>query len=137
TVMRRDRIKHENGTRIVNDGQNATKASMISAVDTVGRMSHKTKILVPADIRELGDYNQELHEDVAYFINEGKYQFTKIYTFGDGAGYIHDALTSEDKEHISSIDELRDKVQAHFNEDTVILLKGSRGMAVERVIDDI
>lgn len=137
TSMRMERIMHESGTLIVNDAYNASKASMISAVDTVGRMAHKTKILVLADILELGDYKQELHEDVAYFINEGKYQFTKIYTFGDGAGYIHDALTSEDKEHIPSIDELRDKVQAHFNEDTVILLKGSRGMAVERVIDDI
>ena len=42
-----------------------------------------------------------------------------------------------EKEHASSIEELRDKVSEHFKEDTVILLKGSRGMAVERVIDDI
>ena len=137
TSMRMERIAHPNGTLIVNDAYNASKASMISAVDTVGRMHHTDKILVLADILELGDYKQELHEDVAHFINEETYQFTKIYTFGGGAKYIHDALTMEDKEHTSSIEELKNKVQKHFNEDTVILLKGSRGMAVERVIDDI
>lgn len=52
TSMRMERIMHENGTLIVNDAYNASKASMISAVDTVGRMAHKTKILVLADILE-------------------------------------------------------------------------------------
>lgn len=137
TSMRMERIAHPDGALIVNDAYNASKSSMISAVDTVGRMTHTDKILVLADILELGDYKQELHEDVAHFINEGKYHFTKIYTFGDGAKYIHDTLTMEDKEHTTSIEDLKSKVQAHFNEDTVILLKGSRGMAVERVIDDI
>ena len=137
TSMRMERVTHDSGALIVNDAYNASKASMISAVDTVGRMAYKTKILVLADILELGDYKQELHEDVAHFINEGTYQFTKIYTFGDGAKYIYDALKLKEKEHMSSIEELRNKVNAHFNEDTVILLKGSRGMAVERVIDDI
>ena len=137
TSMRMERIKHESGALIVNDAYNASKASMISAVDTVGRMAHTNKILVLADILELGSYKQELHEDVAHFINEETYQFTKIYTFGDGAKYIHDALMVGEKEHASSIEELRDKVSEHFKEDTVILLKGSRGMAVERVIDDI
>ncbi|WP_026859234.1 UDP-N-acetylmuramoyl-tripeptide--D-alanyl-D-alanine ligase [Jeotgalicoccus psychrophilus] len=137
TSMRMERVTHDSGALIVNDAYNASKASMISAIDTVGRMAHTNKILVLADILELGSYKQELHEDVANFINEGTYQFTKIYTFGDGAKYIHDALMVGEKEHTSSIEELRDKVTEHFNEDTVILLKGSRGMAVERVIDDI
>ena len=137
TSMRMERVTHDSGALIVNDAYNASKASMISAVDTVGRMAHTNKILVLADILELGSYKQELHEDVAHFINEETYQFTKIYTFGDGAKYIHDALMVGEKEHASSIEELRDKVSEHFKEDTVILLKGSRGMAVERVIDDI
>lgn len=137
TSMRMERVTHDSGALIVNDAYNASKASMISAIDTVGRMAHNNKVLVLADILELGDYKQELHEDVARFINEGKYQFTKIYTFGDGAKYIHDALMLKEKEHTSSIEELRNKVTAYFKEDTVILLKGSRGMAVERVIDDI
>lgn len=137
TSMRMERVTHNSGALIVNDAYNASKASMISAIDTVGRMAHTNKVLVLADILELGSYKQELHEDVAHFINEGTYQFTKIYTFGDGAKYIHDALITGEKEHTSSIEELRDKVTAHFKEDTVILLKGSRGMAVERVIEDI
>lgn len=137
TSMRMERVTGPDGVLIVNDAYNASKASMISAVDTAGRMAHTDKILVLADILELGTYTQELHEEVAHFINEGAYQFTKIYTFGDGAKYIHDALKTEDKEHTSSIEELKRKVQTHFKDDTVILLKGSRGMAVERVIGDI
>src|SRR5699024_12574923 len=66
TSMRMERVTHDSGALIVNDAYNASKASMISAVDTVGRMAHTNKILVLADILELGSYKQELHEDVAH-----------------------------------------------------------------------
>lgn len=137
TSMRMERIQHESGALIVNDAYNASRASMISAVDTVSNMDFRVKVLVLADILELGNYEQELHEDVAHFINEAGKQFTEIYTFGNGAKYIHDALSTEHKEHVSTIEALKEQVQQHFKNDAVILLKGSRGMALERVIEDI
>lgn len=133
--MRMERVNHLSGALIVNDAYNASRASMISAVETIGRMDYDDKVLVLGDILELGSYEQELHEDVARFINEADYEFTKIYTFGKGAKYIHDYLTTTEKVHVDTIESLSAKVQTHFKKDTVILLKGSRGMALERVMN--
>lgn len=136
TNMRMERVTHNSGALIVNDAYNASRASMTSAIETIGRMNYTDKILVLGDILELGSYEQELHEEVARFINEAEdYHFTKIYTFGTAAKYIHDYLTGVDKEHVQTMELLREKVQTHLNADTVVLLKGSRGMAMERVID--
>ena len=136
TSMRMERIQDESGALIINDAYNASKASMISAIDTVGSLKHQDKILVLADILELGDYKEVLHVDVANFINSTPYDFTMIYTFGEGSKYIHNALKTNNKVHFDSIEELRRSVREHFNADTVILLKGSRGMALERVLTD-
>ena len=70
TSMRMERIQDESGALIINDAYNASKASMISAIDTVGSLKHQDKILVLADILELGDYKEVLHVDVANFINK-------------------------------------------------------------------
>lgn len=136
TNMRMERVTHDSGALIVNDAYNASRASMTSAIDTIGRMKYTDKILVLGDILELGSYEQELHEEVARFINEAEdYHFTKIYTFGSAAKYIHDYLTAAEKEHVETMQLLQEKVQGHLKADTVVLLKGSRGMAMERVID--
>lgn len=136
TSMRMERIHDDSGALIINDAYNASKSSMISAIETVGKLPHDKKILVLADILELGSYKKELHEAVAEYINSTNFDFSMIYTFGEASQYIHDALKTTDKLHIESIEELRDGVRECFKTDTVILLKGSRGMALERVLTD-
>lgn len=136
TQMRMERIEDESGALIINDAYNASKASMISAIDTMSKLNYTNKILVLGDILELGEYSQSLHEDVGNFINQETTDFKMVYTFGEHTKYIHNILETSDKLHVDSIEELQKKVHAHLEEDTAILLKGSRGMALERVIKD-
>ncbi|MCK1975831.1 UDP-N-acetylmuramoyl-tripeptide--D-alanyl-D-alanine ligase [Jeotgalicoccus huakuii] len=136
TTMRMERIEDKSGALIINDAYNASKASMISAIDTMSQLDYTNKILVLGDILELGSYSKELHEAVGHFINELPTDFTYIYTFGEHTEYIHNILETKNKMHIWTIEDLRDQVTEHLNKDTAILLKGSRGMALERVIQD-
>ena len=102
----------------------------------MSQLDYTNKILVLGDILELGSYSKELHEAVGHFINELPTDFTYIYTFGEHTEYIHNILETKNKMHIWTIEDLRDQVTEHLNKDTAILLKGSRGMALERVIQD-
>ena len=137
TDMRMQRIEHSTGTLFINDAYNASPSSMKSAIDTVGNMGHGFKILVLADILELGTYRKELHESIGGHINASPHEFDLILTYGDDARLIHDTVAGTEKAHFDSLEALAGALEDHLGPDTVILLKGSRGMAVERVIDHL
>jgi UDP-N-acetylmuramoyl-tripeptide--D-alanyl-D-alanine ligase len=110
---------------------------MKSAIDTVGRMEAGSRILVLGDILELGSYSGELHRSVAQHINESPYTFDHLFTFGESSKAIHENAEVEAKHHYSDIGELAGHLAQVMRGDSVILLKGSRGMALERVNDYI
>lgn len=137
TDMRMQRVKHSTGTLFINDAYNASPSSMKSAIDTVGNMEHDFKILVLADILELGTYRKELHEAIGGHINDSPHEFDLILTYGEDARMIHETVVGTKKVHFDSLEALAGALEEHLGPDTVILLKGSRGMAVERVIDHL
>lgn len=137
TDMRMQKIKHASGAMFINDAYNASPSSMKSAVSTIGNMDYNFKILILADILELGTYSQKLHESVGEYINESDDDFDLLLTYGRDARMIHDAVNNTEKKHFDSLELLAQELKSHLDAGTVILLKGSRGMAVERVIDHI
>ncbi|WP_411842617.1 UDP-N-acetylmuramoyl-tripeptide--D-alanyl-D-alanine ligase [Salinicoccus sp. HZC-1] len=137
TDMRMQRVNHESGAMFINDAYNASPSSMKSAINTVGNMDYGFKILVLADILELGTYRRELHESVGEYINASENGFDLLMTYGKDAKMIHDTVNNTDRKHFDSLEELAEELKMHLGKDTVVLLKGSRGMAVERVIEYI
>lgn len=137
TDMRMQKIKHESGALFINDAYNASPSSMKSAISTIGNMEYEFKILVLADILELGTYRKELHESVGEHINESDETFNLLLTYGDAARLIHEKVRNTEKKHFESLESLADELKAHLDEHSVVLLKGSRGMGVERVIEHI
>ncbi len=137
TDMRMEQTRHPGGATIINDAYNASPSSMKSAIDTVGRMEAGSRILVLGDILELGSYSGELHRSVAQHINESPYTFDHLFTFGESSKTIHENAEVEDKHHYGDIGELAGHLAQVMTGDSVILLKGSRGMALERVNDYI
>ncbi|WP_373446064.1 UDP-N-acetylmuramoyl-tripeptide--D-alanyl-D-alanine ligase [Salinicoccus bachuensis] len=137
TDMRMEQTRHPSGATIINDAYNASPSSMKSAIDTVGRMEAGRRILVLGDILELGSYSHELHRSVAQHINDAPYFFDYLLTYGEAAKTIHEKAEVEGKHHYGEIGDLAQHLQQVLTEDSVVLLKGSRGMALERVNDYI
>lgn len=132
TKMRMEQSKHESGALIINDAYNASASSIKGAVDTLGEMRQKTKVAVIADVLELGEYSREIHEGIGGNITADS-DVDYLITYGEAARYINEKAEVP-KLHVESLQEMADALQPHLNEETVILLKGSRGMEVERVI---
>lgn len=134
TDMRMEQIQHESGALIINDAYNASPSSMKSAIKTIGGMDYGYKILVLADILELGSYSQSLHASVGEYINDSAGSIDLLLTVGGEAKRINEISETAAKRHFDSIEALSEELTQHLKDDTVVLLKGSRGMAVERVM---
>ena len=135
TKMRLDIIKNDRMI-IVNDAYNASPDSMEAALKILGRYKNR-KVAILGDIFEMGDYTEYGHrlvgksamENTDVLITIGKHSkfiFEEAKTLGFNENNIYHFNTRE--EAIEKIDELVKK-------DDAILVKASRGMKLEKIVE--
>ena len=135
TAMRMEQHKKADGTVVINDAYNASPTSMRAAIDTVADMDGKQKILVLGDMLELGETSEVMHASV------GEHTYRKgidvVYTLGAESQAIAKASTSYVKtnHHFDDKDELIDALRDIIHPGAIVLVKGSRGMKLEEVVN--
>ncbi|AIF43846.1 UDP-N-acetylmuramoyl-tripeptide--D-alanyl-D-alanine ligase [Virgibacillus sp. SK37] len=139
TSMRFQLVQGINGVSVINDAYNASPTSMIASIEVMKQMEgYGERILVLGDVLELGDYSEELHRSIAHEI---KHPITVLYTFGIEAKYIYDEvsrMSSEIKiEHFSSKEDLVRDLEPFLNDETIILVKASRGLKFETIVNKL
>ena len=132
-----------NGALVIDDTYNANPDSMRVAIDVLVAKPGNT-VMVMGDMGELGADASVLHAEVgAYAKKAGVHTF---YTLGVMSLQAHQAFikanTNEnaqhfESQHFESIDSLCHVLRAAMNSNTVVLVKGSRFMKMERVVDRI
>ncbi|TFB23300.1 UDP-N-acetylmuramoyl-tripeptide--D-alanyl-D-alanine ligase [Filobacillus milosensis] len=135
--MRFEQLKSKHGFTIINDAYNASSTSMIASIDVLKQMNFIKKIVVLGDILELGDYAISDHERVGQAIDSN---IDAVYTVGDVSRHILNGLPSGfngEKKHFNDKTTLADYLEKQIDEDTVILFKASRGIELEKVIDQL
>lgn len=134
TGMRMEQHVTDDGLVVINDAYNASPTSMKAAIDTLANMTGR-KILVLGNVLELGQDSKKMHQEVGeYLDNKG---IDMLLTYGTEASYINEAgqnlvnqaVHYDDKSQL--INELKELTQL----DDKILIKGSRGMKLEEVVD--
>ena len=126
--------------KYVNDAYNASPLSMSASISTFSGMYNEDyKIIVLGDMLELGDNEIKFHEDISHDLDKAKYD--KVYLYGPRMKYLYKKLKKlgyenvywfEDKEEIK-----KDINNIKVNKKITILLKGSRGMRMEDVMEGI
>ena len=125
-----------NGSTIIDDTYNASPASMLAALDLLGE-SKGRKIAVLGDMRELGGAEAEGHRDVGRRAAEVA---DVIYAVGDLGRWIGDAAiqTGHDGVHIVlDKGEIAPALLLELQPGDVVLLKASRAMAFETLLDEL
>lgn len=122
-----------NGLKIINDSYNANPDSMKAAIKAFLELYDGEKALVLADMGELGENAPQYHKEIGLYLNNFK-NLTLI-TIGDLSKNISDE-TIHASQHFS------DKIKAvaalkQLKKGTTVLLKGSRSMKLEELIEEI
>jgi UDP-N-acetylmuramoyl-tripeptide--D-alanyl-D-alanine ligase len=126
----RSQIIIKGNTKIILDAYNANPSSMQSALENFIQLNEQNKIAILGDMFELGDYAEEEHQKISDFILEST--INKIYLIGE-----HFRKTKNQSQHIillNNYDEFKNSFKKSNFENSTILIKASRGMALERIV---
>ena len=125
----RSQIISKNTNEIILDAYNANPNSMEEALDNFNLLKSKNKIAILGDMFELGKSSLQEHQKIADLATS--FNFNNVYLIGKAFSTI----TVKNAFQFESFEAFK-KSQNYINvNNTSILIKGSRGMALERILD--
>lgn len=120
-----------NGATLYDDSYNANPRSVIAAAEFLSTQAGK-RWLVLGDMFELGDEAEKLHAEVGAAIREAGVD--RLYTLGELSSHAAEAF-GDAGFSFDSLDALVADIGTELESDVNVLVKGSRGMRMERVIE--
>ena len=125
-----------NGAMILDDHYNANPASSNAALTLLSELDARRRIAVFGDMLEMGEFEEEAHRIVGRRVAEVA---DALMTVGGRAAYIHDEFRQLRSErmamHFDTKAELSEALRDVMSEGDLILVKGSRGVQMETVIE--
>lgn len=134
---KRMEVIKENGMTIINDSYNSNPESVKMGIETIMEFKTKgNKYVILSDMLELGKASKKEHKEIGQFAF--KAGLKNLYTYGKeskqtftGASKIKNNLYFEKKEDLIEV------IKRNLKKDDVIYVKGSRGMKMEEVVNEI
>lgn len=128
----RSQLIQKGTNTILLDAYNANPSSMQVAISNFAKMPQIQKVLILGDMFEMGPTANQEHDELLQWCTQ--FGFTKIYTLGDHFSAIS---VNSDISTPSSMEKLGEEIKTVDYQNTAFLIKGSRGMKMERVVDYI
>jgi UDP-N-acetylmuramoyl-tripeptide--D-alanyl-D-alanine ligase len=119
------------GATLFDDSYNANPLSVVAAAEFLAALPGASW-LVLGDMKELGDDAAKLHREVGEAARASGVD--RLFAFGDLASHAA-AGFGENAHSYTALDALIDDLRAALSSDTNVLVKGSRSMRMERVVD--
>ncbi|MDP1525934.1 MAG: UDP-N-acetylmuramoyl-tripeptide--D-alanyl-D-alanine ligase [Rhodocyclaceae bacterium] len=122
-----------NGATVIDDSYNANPDSMRAAIDVLATLPGR-RIFVMGDMGEVGDMAGQMHSEIGGYAKSqgidgllaiGEMSVAAVHDF-DGGG-----------QHFSSVEALVKALKPQLDQETTVLVKGSRFMRMERVVEQI
>lgn len=127
--------KEKDGSLFINDAYNANPESMKAALSSMPNPKGVgKKIAVLGTMKELGHFSCDLHKEVGRFAQDF---VDHLLVFGEEAIPIGKAFESSKKpvEYFLDHASLASRLKQIVNKDDVVLIKGSRSMSMEKILE--
>ncbi|MGB1043456.1 MAG: glutamate ligase domain-containing protein, partial [Tenacibaculum sp.] len=124
----RSQIIEKNTNKIILDAYNANPTSVKAALENFHLLNEGNKIVILGDMFELGKDSKTEHQSISNLCDS--LNFKSVYLVGEN---FHN-VSSKNKT-FSSFNDLKNHLIIQEINNSVILIKGSRGMALERLVE--
>ena len=125
------------GITIIDDTYNASSSSAKSGIITLNELHAKRKIVVLADILELGDYSRTEHEKLGELFKSVDVDI--LLAYGENMKYLCETA----KKYMNNVywfknkEETESKLKEIIKKEDIIYFKGSNAMKVNDIVEDI
>jgi UDP-N-acetylmuramoyl-tripeptide--D-alanyl-D-alanine ligase len=138
-ISKRMQILRRGELTIINDAYNANPDSMRAALEFLAAMPVSEtgrRVAILGDMLELGEAAPAMHREIGDLI--AKLPVQAVFAYGPEMKHLVQAIgESRWAEHFDDKSRLGDEVHRSVRAGDVILVKGSRGMAMEEVLDGL
>jgi len=127
----RSQLLQKGGCTFIMDAYNANPTSMAAAIENFSRLQEPHKYAILGDMLELGEETAVEHQNIIRLLKEK--QLENVFLIGS---CFMEVNNNNNYQTFLSIDDLITHLQAHpLPEQATILLKGSRGIQLEKVVE--
>ncbi len=131
TQVRQKQQKWIRGSLLIDDTYNANPESVKKAIDFLSN-SNKRKVFIMGDMLELGRYRKKMHADIGQYAKRKKVDV--FLGFGELTKY---AVSGYGKNGLffNNENDLKKFIKENIKSGDIVLIKGSRGIKMERFIN--
>ncbi len=130
----RSQLLKKESFQIILDAYNANPSSMAVAITNFLQLDNSNKIMILGDMFELGNESHQEHKIITDSLaNQNE---SSVYLIGKS--FFRNFIPNERLHFFETFEDFAEYLKANkFKEESTILIKGSRGMALERTLDHI
>lgn len=129
----RSQILQRKSNTLILDAYNANPTSMEAALESFSLLDAKQKVVILGDMFEVGEHAFEEHKKIVELLRY--YQFDTCFLCGKN--FFETREEAPQILWLETIDALKEKLKNTTFEHTHFLIKGSRGMALESILESL
>ena len=126
----RSQLITKGSTQIILDAYNANPTSMMAALQHFNTIKTASKMVFLGDMFELGETAQEEHQDIVDYLSNTNIDEVHLI----GSYFSKTKLQVKNCHQYKTFEALKSAFKNTIPKDTTVLIKASRGMALERVV---
>lgn len=129
----RSQLISKGTNEIILDAYNANPSSMKVAIDNFVQLENESKMMILGDMFELGDESAQEHKSIIQLVGQN-HQVTAVFV---GEHFYENKIEQSNLVFFKTFDDFSNYIHNHIPDHSILLIKGSRGMSLERTLDFI
>jgi UDP-N-acetylmuramoyl-tripeptide--D-alanyl-D-alanine ligase len=133
--MNRSQIVQCPSFTVMLDAYNANPSSMKATIGSLNQQEYGRMAFVLGDMFELGDHALEQHRELGRIANASKAE--RVIAIGNHMKFALEELKDKQTWWYESAEKAAADIASHCEDMDFVLIKGSRGMALERLMKEL